>query len=123
MRAILFCVSVVSTGCATWATSSATLQVDKTALAPATDPSRIIVSKDDLSRPYQVLGDISAAVHKTTVFNRDPTREDVDAKLRQKAAQIGADALIFVRYGEEGASIMSWGSLEGKGRAVKFLTK
>lgn len=34
---------------------------------------------------------------------------------------MGADAVALVRYGDVGISMMSWGSLEGKGRAVKFV--
>ena len=45
----------------------------------------------------------------------------VNEKLREKASELGADAVILVRYGNGGMSLMSWGSLEGKGRAVKFV--
>ena len=49
---------------------------------------------------------------------------DVDmvlAWLKQAQTELGADAVILVRYGNGGMSLMSWGSLEGKGRAVKFV--
>ena len=68
-----------------------------------------------------LLGDITATVNKTTIFNADPTQEMVNEKLREKASELGADAVILVRYGNGGMSLMSWGSLEGKGRAVKFV--
>ena len=60
-------------------------------------------------------------VNKTTIFNADPTPEMVNEKLREKAADMGADAVVLVRYGKGGISALSWGSLEGKGRAVKFV--
>ena len=44
----------------------------------------------------------------------------VNEKLREKASELGADAVILVRYGNGGMSLMSWGSLEGKGRAIKY---
>ena len=44
----------------------------------------------------------------------------VDDELRKEAAKIGADAVILVRYGTVGISFMSWGSLDGQGRAVAF---
>jgi uncharacterized protein YbjQ (UPF0145 family) len=67
-----------------------------------------------------VVGDISVNVNKTTIFNEDPTREKVNEKLREDAAKLGADAVILVRYGTVGIGLMSWGSLDGKGRAVVF---
>ena len=73
-----------------------------------------------VDRRYASLGDVTVTVNKTTIFNADPTREMVNDKLREKAAELGADAVILVRYGSGGISLMSWGSLEGKGRAIKF---
>lgn len=67
-----------------------------------------------------MLGDISVMVNKTTLFHPDPTREMVTEKLKEKASEMGADAVVLARYGKGGISLMSWGSLEGKGRAVKF---
>ena len=118
------------TGCASWSTSS----VDKngtgtpavTSAAAATvvqptNPAKIQISDNDVvDRRYASLGDVTVTVNKTTIFNADPTREMVNDKLREKAAELGADAVILVRYGSGGISLMSWGSLEGKGRAIKF---
>lgn len=59
-------------------------------------------------------------VNKTTLFHPDPTREMVDQKLREQAYELGADAVVLARYGTVGVSFMSWGSLDGKGRAVQF---
>jgi len=106
-------------GCATWNTSNIDLKVDKASLSDQTDPNVIEVTQNDLDKPYIVLADITANVHKTTVFNADPTREQVNEQLREKASKLGANAVILVRYGEVGVG-WSWGDLEGKGRAVKF---
>lgn len=109
-------------GCATWSHSN----VEPAAAAPSTagrvvDPASIVVTKEDISdRPYTVLADIEATVNKTTIFHPDPTPELVNEKLREEAANLGADAVILVRYGTVGVSFMSWGSLDGKGRAVVF---
>lgn len=67
-----------------------------------------------------MLADIEATVNKTTIFHDDPTPQLVNEKLREEAAKLGADAVILVRYGTVGVSLMSWGSLDGKGRAVVF---
>lgn len=118
---ILLCMSM--TGCATWSTSS----VDNSAAditdgqGPKKQPAQIQVTESDITdRKYKMLGDISVMVNKTTLFHPDPTREMVTEKLREKASEMGADAVVLARYGKGGISLMSWGSLEGKGRAIKF---
>lgn len=114
---------LLSIGCATWSTGSIDSST-ATTTAPniQTNPSAIIVTTKDITdRKYQVLGDISIKVRKTTVFHPDPTPEQVNKKLQEKASQLGADAVIFVRYGQVGVSLWSWGALEGNGRAVKFV--
>ena len=115
------------TGCATWSTSSvdnSSADIKTTTEAtPAQKkaPGQIVITDSDVvDRRYASLGDISVTVNKTTIFHPEPTRELVNDKLREKAAELGADAVILVRYGSGGVSLMSWGSLEGKGRAVKF---
>ena len=50
-----------------------------------------------------------------------PTPKHVEVLLKREASRLGADALIFVRYGTVGIGLGSWGKLEGKGRAVKFV--
>ena len=121
----LICAIVVwgVSGCATWSTSS----VDTDASTPTamsgqpTQSEKIIVTESDYSdRKYSSLGDVTVTVNKTTVFHDNPTKEMVNQKLREEAAKLGADAVIFVRYGTLGVSPLSWGSLEGKGRAIKF---
>ena len=85
-------------------------------------PSQIALTENDITnKKYRVLGDIDVTVNKTMIFNEDPTRAHVDAQLREKAAVMGADAVVLVRYGTVGIGLMSWGSLDGKGRAVQFL--
>lgn len=123
MRTIsLMCISALLLGgCATWTT--ATVEESKTATVAraARAPSQVIVTEGDITdRPYIVIGDVSVTVNKTTIFHPDPTREMVNEALRKEAAQRGADAVVLTRYGTVGIALMSWGSLEGKGRAVAF---
>jgi hypothetical protein len=106
-------------GCATWTQSS----VDGgAAIAAARTPvEKIAVIEGSFQgRKYQTLGEISVTVNKTTVFHADPTPAAVNQALREKASEIGADAVIEVLYGQVGVSLLSWGSLQGKGRAIKF---
>jgi len=110
-------------GCATWSNT----QVDRstaestTSLA-AKSPEEIKVYETDVAgRRYESVGDLNVTVNKTTIFHPNPTREMVEAKLKEKAAELGADAVIFATYGNVGVSFMSWGSLDGRGRAIRFL--
>ena len=118
----LTCALVLLSGCATWSTASVNQSGSQQAIPVGkTDATRITITENDISdRKYKSLGDISVTVNKTTIFHKDPTRTQVNDKLREKASELGADAVILVRYGKVGASALSWGSLEGKGRAVKF---
>ena len=81
-------------------------------------PTDVLITENDLKEAYTVIKDIKVTVNKTTIFNADPTKEQVKEKLRKEAAKLGADAVIFLRYGTVGATPLSWGSLSGSGRAV-----
>lgn len=86
------------------------------------DPTAILVTKEDITdRKYESLGDIKVTVNKTTLFHPDPTPALVDVQLKEEAAKLGADAVVLVRYGTVGVSLFSWGSLDGQGRAIKFV--
>jgi hypothetical protein len=113
---------VILSGCATWSTGSIDRTDQQEAIANTpTELATIALTEGDITdRKYVSLGDITVTVNKTTVFHSDPTKEQVNAKLKEEAASLGADAVIFVRYGRGGISPLSWGSLEGKGRAIKF---
>jgi uncharacterized protein YbjQ (UPF0145 family) len=115
-------VEAPATGSNTVGDAAAAPQAERTAPArPKTDPAKIIITEADITdRPYKVLGDISVTVNKTTILDRDPTREVAAQRLKEEAAKLGADAVILVRYGTVGIGLLSWGSLDGKGRAVAF---
>ncbi|MGR0183300.1 hypothetical protein [Azospirillum aestuarii] len=84
-------------------------------------PADIIVTEKDITdRNYRSLGDINVTVNKTTIFDKDPTPALVEERLKEEAAKLGADAVVLARYGTVGISFMSWGSIDGKGRAVVF---
>ena len=93
----------------------------KVQVAEKTDPAKIILTEGDITdRPYKVIGDLKVTVNKTTIFNKDPTREMVDVKFRKDASELGADAVILIRYGTVGIGLITWGSLDANGRAIKF---
>ena len=88
---------------------------------PAKSSDAVILTEEDIvDRPYQILQDIDVTVAKPNVFADDPTRADVDRELKKKAAEMGADAVILVRYGTLGMGLFNWGEIKGRGRAVVF---
>lgn len=92
-----------------------------TAKPAAKSPDQVILTESDISdRPYRSLGDIDVTVKKWTIFDKDPTREQAAQALKEKAAAMGADAVILVRYGSVGIGFTSWGQLDAQGRAVVF---
>ena len=91
------------------------------ATTPTLASSILVTEEDILDREYTSLGDIEVSVSKTTIFNKDPSNEKIDEELKREAAKLGADAVILVRYGTVGVSAFSWGKLDGKGRAIKFV--
>jgi uncharacterized protein YbjQ (UPF0145 family) len=65
---------------------------------------------------------VTAKAGKLTWVSRNPDWTDIDRKLREKARQMGADAVVRVRYVPTGASLMSWGGIKGEGVAIRFQT-
>ncbi len=124
-------------GCNTWSSANVELKTKGTdmetasvpAAAPAAAPVQtpksaadiILTEKDITDRKYETLADLEVTVNKTTIFHADPTKELVAEKLKEEAAKLNADAVILVRYGTVGIGLLSWGSLDGKGRAIKFV--
>ena len=70
-----------------------------------------------VSFPYRPVRRVQAQVDAATPFHPAPTREQADAKLRQLAASLGADAVIDALY-QSGASWSSWKSISATGLAV-----
>jgi hypothetical protein len=106
---------------ATWSTSS----VDTGAAASSSESAQptpydkiLMIEGDIPGRKYSSLGDVTVSVNKLTIFHAAPTRDMVNQKLKEEAAKLGADAVIFLRYGTVGMTALSYGGLEGKGRAI-----
>lgn len=109
------------TGCSTWSSSQVQM-TPNSKVETKTQKEEVILSEGDITdKKYSVLAELSVDVNKTTLFHPDPTKEAVNEKLKEEASKIGADAVVFVRYGTVGISMVSWGSLNGKGRAIKFV--
>jgi len=131
-KIILLSMVLMISACSSWSTSNIETvegyQANNINTTEGSDQSEslqdIIITESDMSsRNFTVVGDMSVTVNKTTIFNKTPTRQMVNEKLRNEAFKIGADAVILVRYGSAGMSLWSYGSLNGKGRAIVFLDK
>jgi len=70
-------------------------------------------------RPHKSLGSIKARVGAATIYSKSPTIEDVNFKLQEVAAALGANGVINVTY-ERGISALSWKALTAGGEAVVF---
>lgn len=68
--------------------------------------------------PYEVIGTVQAKVHATTAFSREPTLEEVNQKLKEKAQKMGANAVINVEYKRQALSLTAWKILTARGQAV-----
>lgn len=69
---------------------------------------------------YQRLGEIRVRLYRINPFV-PPREADLDWALRTEAAKLGADAVIFVKYGNRTFAEAEWISLDATGTAVRFL--
>jgi len=67
---------------------------------------------------FQPVRRLEAKCEAATAFSAAPNMEELNGKLRQMAASVGADAVVGVEY-TSGASMTSWRSMKGTGLAVK----
>jgi rRNA maturation endonuclease Nob1 len=79
----------------------------------------IEIHAGDPGRPHKSLGQIQARVGAATALSKTPTLEDVNFKLQEVAAKLGANGVINVTY-DRGISMMSWKALTARGEAVIF---
>lgn len=88
--------------------------------AAAAAPVSVIVVEDALpGRKYRELGPIEVSVKKLTIFHKDPTKEQANEALIERARAMGADAVIKVTY-KSGIGFTTWGYIDATGVAVKF---
>lgn len=81
-----------------------------------------VFAYDITDRPYKVIGEVKAGVRKATVFSKEVSQPKIYRNLWERAAKLGADAVINAKYGESHISMMSWGKTNATGTAIKFLT-
>jgi uncharacterized protein YbjQ (UPF0145 family) len=112
--------SLLMSGCAAYRTdsniSSDALPVQ--AAKPYTGEVKIIEGMPT-NLQYKEISRIEVSVKKLTIFHKDPTKEQADAALVEKARAIGADAVIGVKY-DIGIGLMTWGYMDAEGLGVKL---
>ena len=124
IRGISVCAMVLISswlsGCASYRTNT---DLEFGAFEVVRVPSDFLILEGDLiDIPYTQVVPIEAVVKKLTIFHADPTIQQVNLVLYQKAVAIGADAVIYVQY-QSGESWDSWGYLHATGMAVKTQRK
>ena len=118
MRALLAVVVAMTAGCATYRTDSNIESKPPDAATPS--PVKVLLTEDSLpSRKYTEIGPIEVSVKKLTVFDKDPTKEQANEALIEKARSIGANAVIKIAY-TSGVGFTTWGYMDAKGIGVKL---
>lgn len=105
-------------GCAPYSTNS-NITFESTVIdAPKT---AIIITSGTIGHiKYEEIGEVEAKVKKSKPYYPNPTEEQANVVLSEKAKMLGADAVINVTY-ESKQSYTSWGVITAKGIAVKFV--
>ena len=117
LQSTLATVVVITSGCASYRVSS---NVDTLPAPTASAATQVLISEAGLSdRKFKVLGPIDVSVKKLTVFHKDPTKQQANEALVEKARLLGADAVINVTYAS-GIGFTTWGYIDAKGTAVKL---
>lgn len=116
---LLAAVTVVAmiSGCASYRTDSNISSESAPVLSAST---KVLIAEDSLpNRKYKQIGPIEVSVKKLTIFHADPTKEQANEALRERARIIGADAVINVTY-KSGIGLMTWGYIDANGTGVKL---
>lgn len=85
-----------------------------------TPEALIVLTQEDLAgRTYDRLGEVQAEARQTSLFPKKPARVVMDEQLRAKAAALGADAVILIKY-ESYSPLLSKKGASAAGIAVKY---
>jgi hypothetical protein len=118
-HAFLAMALATTAGCAAYRVES-NLDEKPAPAASVAPAGQVLVSESSLpGRKYSEIGPIEVSVKKLTVFHADPTKEQANAALIEKARLLGADGVINVKY-ESGVGLTTWGYMDAKGTAVRF---
>ena len=116
---VVAAVAAVATlsGCASYRTTS---NVSTDTMTRQDAGKTIVISESSmLERKHSVISPIEVSIKKLTVFHPDPTKEQANDALTERARAIGADAVIGVTY-KSGVGFTTWGYMDANGVGVKF---
>lgn len=111
-------VAALTSGCASYRTSS-----NIASEAPSGSPAntQVLISEGSLpDRKYKEIGLIKVSVKKLTAFHKDPTKEQANEALSEKARTVGADGVINTTY-KSGIGFTTWGYIDAEGTGVKLV--
>jgi len=103
-------------GCASYRTDSNITAAPTSALS---SNANVLILEGVPDRKYKELGPVEVSIKKLTAFHKDPTREQANEALVEKARIIGADAIIKVTY-DHGIGFTTWGYIDAKGTGIKW---
>jgi len=108
---LVMAASLLTQGCATVEGSAAWYN----------NPYRIVplYEQGAPERKFQPLAPVEVTLKKNTVFDREPTKENVNLLLQSRARELNADAVIGITY-ETLKDEQDWNYMVGKGTAIKF---
>jgi len=79
----------------------------------------VLITEDDLiDKNCKTIEQIDASVKKLTVFHKNPTKEQVNFVLSEKAKKLDANAVRNVKY-TSGVGLTTWGYMDAQGDASK----
>lgn len=100
-RILVMLLVSVMVGCASSSTKVNYGSMIGERLQPKSANEEILLLTKDTDRPYKEIGIISVVgAHKNTSY------EELNNKIREKAREVGADAVIKIEYGTEAKNIM-----------------
>lgn len=105
-------------GCSTYRITS-NIPAGTASVQPVSGPVMLLEGEPTGERPFQELGAIEVSVRKGSPFVDTPDRDEADRALRQKARDMGAEAVIRIQY-ESDFDIISWGHIQASGIGIRF---
>ena len=116
--------SVIFSGCASYRTDAKFESKSPESIVPNDEiiiPVKgVLISPGTLpNKKHRDIGVIEVSIKKLTVFHSDPTREQANDALADKALAVGADAIINTTY-KSGVGLTTWGYMDAQGTAVKL---
>lgn len=110
--------SVLLGGCASYRTSS---NISAAPASPQAELKAVLIYESGRrpKRKFKEIQKVEVSVKKLTIFHEDPTREQANEVLLERARVLGADAVIDVEY-RKGVGFTTWGYMDATGMAIVF---